>query len=183
MSELRTSSVFDRIDQIEMRLCMLLNNSSERTFIRLFFRVISRLGDGVFWYSLLAFLPYFNGKIGYYQATHILVTALSVLVVYKYLKKTLVRERPYISFDNIQQAAPALDRYSFPSGHTMHALSFAIMFSYYLPADGTSCLGLCCLSGYVTRDPWLALSIGCFSWCITGFCTGLIKPICIHYLI
>ena len=53
--------------------------------------------------------------------------------MYKYLKKTLVRERPYISFDNIQQAAPALDRYSFPSGHTMHALSFAVMFSYYLP--------------------------------------------------
>lgn len=45
-----------------------------------------------------------------------------------------MRERPFISFENIQQAAPALDRYSFPSGHTMHALSFAVMFSYYLPS-------------------------------------------------
>lgn len=134
MSELRTSSVFERIDQIEMRLCMLMNNSSQRAFIRLFFRVISRLGDGVFWYSLLALLPYINGTQGVYQAAHILLTALVVLAVYKYLKKTLVRERPFISFENIQQAAPALDRYSFPSGHTMHALSFAVMFSYYLPS-------------------------------------------------
>lgn len=134
MSELRTSNVFERIDQMELRLCMLINNSSQRAFIRLFFRVISRLGDGVFWYSLLALLPYMNGKQGFFQAAHILLTALCVLVVYKYLKKKLVRERPFISFDNIQQAAPALDRYSFPSGHTMHALSFAIMFGYYMPA-------------------------------------------------
>lgn len=87
MSELRTSSVFERIDQIEMRLCMLMNNSSQRAFIRLFFRVISRLGDGVFWYSLLALLPYINGTQGVYQAAHILLTALVVLAVYKYLKK------------------------------------------------------------------------------------------------
>jgi len=133
MSELRTSNMFERIDQMEMRLCMLMNNSSQRAFIRLYFRAISRLGDGVLWYSLLTLLPYMNGKQGFYQAIHILLTALCVLAIYKYLKKSLVRERPFISFDNIQQAAPALDRYSFPSGHTMHALSFAIMFSFYLP--------------------------------------------------
>ena len=130
---MRTGNLFERFDQLEMRLCLLLNNSSERAFIRFFFRMISRLGDGVFWYSLLLFLPYINGSQGYKQAFHTLLTALVVLMAYKYLKRTLVRERPYISFENIQQAAPALDRYSFPSGHTMHALSFAVMFSYYLP--------------------------------------------------
>ena len=134
MSEIRANNVFERIDQVEIRICMLMNNSSERAYIRLFFRGVSRLGDGVFWYSLLAFLHYLKGTQGFFQAIHILFTALVVLAVYKYLKKTLVRERPFISFKNIQQAAPALDRYSFPSGHTMHALSFALMFSYYLPA-------------------------------------------------
>ena len=78
-------------------------------------------------------MPCLNGNHSIYQAGHILLTALVVLTVYKYLKQTLVRERPFISFENIQQAAPALDRYSFPSGHTMRALSFAIMFNYYLP--------------------------------------------------
>lgn len=130
---MRTTNLFARIDQMEINLCRLLNNSSQRTFIRLFFRVISRLGDGVFWYSLLMLLPYINHQKGYYQALHVVCTALVVLFIYKYLKKTLVRERPYISFDNIQQVMPVLDRYSFPSGHAMHAFSFAILLSYYLP--------------------------------------------------
>ena len=72
---MRTDNLFQRVDQLEMRLCMLLNNSSEHTFIRFFFRVISRLGDGVFWYSLLLFLPYINGNQGFLQALHILLTA------------------------------------------------------------------------------------------------------------
>ena len=142
---MRTENLFQRFDQMELRLCMLFNNSSERVVIRSFFRVISRLGDGVFWYSLLLFLPYINGQQGYFQALHILLTALAVLGIYKYLKKTLVRERPFISFENIQQAAPALDRYSFPSGHTMYALSFAVMFSYYLPQVAALVWGFACL--------------------------------------
>lgn len=133
MSGTRINELFSRADNIEMRLCILLNNSSRRTFIRYFFRVISRLGDGVFWYSLVAFVPYLHGRQGFIEAAQILLTALCVLAVYKLLKEKLVRERPFISCDIIQQAAPALDRYSFPSGHTMHAFSFAIMFSYYLP--------------------------------------------------
>ena len=112
---------------------MLMNNTSQRSFIRNFFRGVSRLGDGIFWYSLAAIIPYLHGDKGFLQSAHVLLTGLCVLALYKYLKKRLVRERPFISFENIQQAAPALDRYSFPSGHTMHAFSFAIMFSYYLP--------------------------------------------------
>ncbi len=133
MSQIRESSLFERADQLEMRLCIIFNNSSQRTFIRLFFLAISRLGDGIFWYTLAAFLLYLQGKQGIVQVSHILITGLLVLATYKYVKTKLVRERPFISFENIQQAAPALDRYSFPSGHTMHAFSFAILFSYYLP--------------------------------------------------
>ncbi|MDW3095868.1 MAG: phosphatase PAP2 family protein [Gammaproteobacteria bacterium] len=133
MSQTRMSDFFQRADHLEMRLCMLLNNSSQRAYIRLFFRAISRLGNGVFWYTLAAFLPYLHSSQGFSEATHILITALLVLALYKLLKTKLVRERPFISFENIQQAGPALDRYSFPSGHTMHAFSFAILFSYYLP--------------------------------------------------
>ncbi len=134
MAETRMSNLFERADHLEMRLCAHLNHSSQRAVIGMFFRAVSRLGDGVFWYTLVAFLPYLHGTHGFTQASHIVITALLVLTLYKLLKTKLVRERPFISFENIQQAAPALDRYSFPSGHTMHAFSFAILFSYYLPA-------------------------------------------------
>jgi len=38
-----------------------------------------------------------------------------------------VRERPYISLAGIVPGTKALDRYSFPSGHTLHAVSFTTL--------------------------------------------------------
>jgi undecaprenyl-diphosphatase len=52
-----------------------------------------------------------------------LTGALGV-AVYTLLKRVFVRERPFIRHDTISLAAAPLDRYSFPSGHTLHAVSF-----------------------------------------------------------
>jgi undecaprenyl-diphosphatase len=49
------------------------------------------------------------------------------VALYKYLKSRLVRERPYISLAGITAGTRALDRYSFPSGHTLHAVSFTTL--------------------------------------------------------
>lgn len=133
MSQYKAHGLFERVDNLEMRYCIWLNGSSRRVFIRLFFRTISRLGDGIFWYILAAFLPYLHGAAGTVQALHVLLTGLVGVAIYKVLKQRLVRERPYINIAHVQQGAPALDRYSFPSGHTMHAFSFSILLSYYLP--------------------------------------------------
>ncbi len=130
MSHSRTSNIFDRADNFERYLCVLINNSSQYVFIKNFFRAISRLGDGVFWHAIATFMFFTQERN---EVLHVMVTGLCVLIIYKFLKKRLVRERPFISCDVIKQAAPALDRYSFPSGHTMHAVAFAIMFSAYLP--------------------------------------------------
>ncbi len=51
-------------------------------------------------------------------------TGLSGHLIYRRLKTSLVRERPFIRHPGINLAMPPLDRYSFPSGHTMHAVSF-----------------------------------------------------------
>lgn len=55
------------------------------------------------------------------------------ILVYKGLKHFLVRERPYVSHGAIQLGAAPLDRYSFPSGHTLHAVNFTILFAYAEP--------------------------------------------------
>ena len=49
------------------------------------------------------------------------------LLLYKALKGRLVRERPYVGLVGIECAMPPLDRYSFPSGHTLHAVLFTTM--------------------------------------------------------
>jgi undecaprenyl-diphosphatase len=55
------------------------------------------------------------------------------LVVYKVLKRAFVRERPFITHAAIDPAMAPLDRYSFPSGHTLHAVSFALQASIHFP--------------------------------------------------
>ena len=50
------------------------------------------------------------------------------------VKDRLVRERPYIGQRGIECLTAPLDRYSFPSGHTLHAVLFTIILLAHLPA-------------------------------------------------
>ena len=61
------------------------------------------------------------------------ITSLFGVGLYKLLKHRLVRERPYISMAGIRVAIPPLDRYSFPSGHTMHAVCFTMLATSHFP--------------------------------------------------
>ncbi len=114
-----------RFDHAEYRLCRRLNRGCEHTAIRVYFMVASRLGDGVIWYALMLALPFIYGVPGLRTAVVMLATSAVGLAVYKFLKRTFVRERPFIRHAGISLAGAPLDRYSFPSGHTLHAVAFA----------------------------------------------------------
>jgi undecaprenyl-diphosphatase len=45
----------------------------------------------------------------------------------------MLRERPFASHVNVQAWVEPLDRYSFPSGHTLHAALFLTMLAHYFP--------------------------------------------------
>jgi len=55
------------------------------------------------------------------------------LALYRGLKNVLVRERPYMTHAAIVCAGRPLDRFSFPSGHTLHAVSFTVIICAALP--------------------------------------------------
>ena len=118
-------SLLARFDAAEYRLCRRLNRGVENTGVRLFFKTASRLGDGVIWYVLMLALPVIYGADGLKTALIMLATSAVGLAVYKFLKRTFVRERPFIRHAGISLAQAPLDRYSFPSGHTLHAVAFA----------------------------------------------------------
>lgn len=61
------------------------------------------------------------------------VTGALGLLLYKGLKGKLVRERPYVGLVGIECAMPPLDRYSFPSGHTLHAVLFTVLAIHHVP--------------------------------------------------
>jgi len=129
-------SLLDRFDAAEYRLCRRLNRGVENTGIRLFFMTASRLGDGVIWYLLMLALPVIYGAKGLKASLIMLATSAVGLAVYKFLKRTFVRERPFIRHAGISLAGAPLDRYSFPSGHTLHAVSFAWQATAHFPELG-----------------------------------------------
>jgi undecaprenyl-diphosphatase len=118
------NSLLARFDLAEYRLCRRLNRGVAYPGVRMFFKAASRLGDGIAWYLLMVALPLIYGARGLQVSLVMLATGAAGLVVYKLMKRTFVRERPFIRHTEISLAQAPLDRYSFPSGHTLHAVSF-----------------------------------------------------------
>lgn len=122
-----------RINDLEIPLCLFFNNINRRRLINPTFRLISRLGDGVFWYTIMALLPLLYGMRGVIAALNMGLTALVGLALYKLMKTSTRRPRPYAYNSQVLQGNVALDQFSFPSGHTLHAVSFATVLLHYFP--------------------------------------------------
>lgn len=121
------------LDAVELAACLHFNAAVRRVQILRLFRVASRLGDGVLWYSLMAGLAVFHGSAGRTAALQCAVAGLTGLLLYRALKGVLVRERPFITHRAVVCAGRPLDRFSFPSGHTLHAVSFTLIIVSALP--------------------------------------------------
>lgn len=125
-----------RVDAAEFGICRALNRGAAFPIPRAVFRVASRLGDGVVWYVLILTLPLLFGLTAVRPAIVMAITGILGLALYKVLKRVFVRERPFITHAAIDLAAAPLDRYSFPSGHTLHAVSFAWQLTAHFPSLG-----------------------------------------------
>lgn len=124
---------FARLDAWEAGFCLRCNRLARRRAVRRYFSVVSRLGDGLAWYALLAVLPVVAGPSALLPSLHMGLTALAGVAAYKFIKGVLNRERPFASCRAVKALLPPLDRYSFPSGHTLHAVSFTLMLGHYYP--------------------------------------------------
>jgi undecaprenyl-diphosphatase len=129
--ESRVALAFQRFDRAELRFCRYLNRSSGYGTVRGFFAAVSWLGNGWFWYALIVVLPMLEGR--WLASIQMAATGAVGLALYKLIKQHAVRERPFITHPAIHCAAAPLDRYSFPSGHTLHAVSFSWIASSYYP--------------------------------------------------
>lgn len=123
-----------RLRANETAWCLRANALCGRVAIRYFFSLISRLGDGVFWYALMTGLLLFGGYDGMLAASHLAAIGLVSLTLYKLLKRATRRPRPCASDLRIRAWVAPLDEFSFPSGHTLHAVAFTIVTLSYFPA-------------------------------------------------
>jgi undecaprenyl-diphosphatase len=129
----RAQLMLASFDGAEYRLCRGLNRAAAWPGVRLLMRIASRLGDGLLWYLLLLALPLLYGSAALQPVLVMALTGLAGLLIYRRLKITLVRERPYVRHPGITPAMRPLDRYSFPSGHTLHAVCFSCQAIAHFP--------------------------------------------------
>ena len=125
-----------RADAAEYALCRRLNRGAAFALPRRIFQIASRLGDGLIWYVVILALPLLYGRTAVWPALVMAFTGIAGLGLYKVLKHTLVRERPFRTNANIDLAMAPLDRYSFPSGHTLHAVCFTVQVTAHFPVLG-----------------------------------------------
>lgn len=97
------------------------------------FRLISRLGDGVFWYSLMIAMYVVIGKSALPVILQMITAGLTATLIYKWLKQKTLRPRPHHQFGHIHCLTAPLDRFSFPSGHTLHAVTFSLVAAVHYP--------------------------------------------------
>ena len=118
---------------VDSHLCIVFNRSSHNILIRNFFNCISRLGDGVFWYCLMGLMLCIEQDKALLPVIHMVMAALLGTIIYKWLKVRTLRPRPFNVHQQISLRSIPLDQFSFPSGHTLHAVIFTIIAIHYYP--------------------------------------------------
>jgi len=119
--------------ELDSALCIRVNKTSHNRLVRLWFRLISRLGDGIFWYAVMIGILLSQGHAGVLPSVHMLLAGLCGTLVYKWLKGKASRPRPYEVHQDVWLTGIPLDRFSFPSGHTLHAVVFCSVALVYYP--------------------------------------------------
>jgi undecaprenyl-diphosphatase len=130
----RLEAALARLARWDEDVCAGLNRAAGVRALRLIFRAASRLGDGLLWYGLMLALLAAGGTEAVPAVLHMAAVGAACALAYRLLKTGTRRPRPCEVHAHIAAGAAPLDRFSFPSGHTMHAAAFSIVASAWCPA-------------------------------------------------
>jgi undecaprenyl-diphosphatase len=125
-----------RVAALDAALCQRANRACGFAPIRQFFAVVSWLGNGKFWYALMLLLPVLFGLPGLKVSVQMALGGVVGVALYKLIKHATHRPRPYMTHADIVLGAAPLDQFSFPSGHTLHAVMFAVLIVSAFPGFG-----------------------------------------------
>jgi undecaprenyl-diphosphatase len=118
---------WSRLTDRELAWCLRFQQTVRHRAVVRLFAVVSRLGDGGFWYALMAIMLLTQGATAVPVVGRMLLAGAVCLALYKWLKARTTRPRPCARHDRIQPRVAPLDEYSFPSGHTLHAVAFTLI--------------------------------------------------------
>lgn len=116
----------------DTRWCLACHRWARRHAVRAYFAAVSRLGDGLLWYALMAALL-LDGLRGLAVSLQLALTGSVALLLYRLLKRWTRRPRPCAADGRIRALVRPLDEFSFPSGHTLHAVAFTVVALHHYP--------------------------------------------------
>jgi len=117
----------------DRRACVALNRALRFGAAAHFLRAVSWLGDGIFWYALMLGLLLRHGQAALLPVLHMVFVGAVCTAAYKMVKRSTLRPRPFESLATVAAGARPLDSFSFPSGHTLHAVGFTVVAVAHYP--------------------------------------------------
>jgi undecaprenyl-diphosphatase len=132
----RLDAALARIQYWDELLSVRVNRRAQHRPVILFLQVTSWLGNGIFWYALMLGLLLAHAEAAVLPVLHMAFAGAVCTCCYKMVKRSTVRMRPYEANPLVLARAAVLDRFSFPSGHTLHAVAFTLVVCAYYPAMG-----------------------------------------------
>ena len=129
---------------LDLRGAQALHRAAARPLLVRLLGACSRLADGPLWGLLIA-LEAALGEAR--RALFMLALGALNLVLYYALKLGTRRRRPFERCNDIRACLRVPDAFSFPSGHTLHAFSFALLLSAFHPGLAVPLWGFAALVG------------------------------------
>jgi undecaprenyl-diphosphatase len=129
----RLDVALERLQHWDELLCVRVNRGARQRRVVLLFQAVSWLGNGIFWYALMLALLLADARGAALPVLHMAFVGAVCTCCYKMVKHSTVRSRPYQVNPLVSAGAAVLDRFSFPSGHTLHAIAFSLVAGSYYP--------------------------------------------------
>ena len=129
----RLDAAIARLQHWDERVCVRVNRGARQRPVVLLLQGISWLGNGIFWYALMLALLLAETRDAAMPVLHMAFVGAVCTCCYKMVKHSTVRSRPYQVNPLVSANAAVLDRFSFPSGHTLHAIAFTLIACSYYP--------------------------------------------------
>jgi undecaprenyl-diphosphatase len=132
----RLDATLARLQHWDERVCVRINRGARQRPVVLCLQAVSWLGDGIFWYALMLALLVADPSGAAMPVLHMAFAGAVCTCCYKMVKRSTARARPYEANLPVLAGAGVLDRFSFPSGHTLHAVAFSLVACAHYPALG-----------------------------------------------
>lgn len=142
-------------------------------------RIYTRLGDGYVW-ALIVILIFaiYGPKFLAIVLLQVFPSLAVSLGLYWLVKFSTKRRRPFDAIPEFKALVPPLDKYSFPSGHTMNNLAIATTVLVSVPVAGAVMMALPLTWGFLR----VYFGVHWLSDVICGFLLGILSFLLGHWI-